>query len=247
MEHAVQSLFKAVELDPSIMEIYGPLEYLLLRSGRTESARSIRRARIVNEIRLSHVEGIPGDPGEIRRRAVAGAASAADLCTLSVLAWIEGDPASAMEHARAAVEKDPAHIQAKGNLLFLLVEQSTERSYAEALEIGRAIENLLARADAHATPSVHHGGERIVFGRILTFVMPTRIEAEARRILQVLRDGGEPDGGTERISALVQDLLNPAELPLAQDLWAAARDRFPDENEIKRLKLILDSQARKLW
>ena len=89
-------------------------------TGSLTEGLSERAARVVAVEIDGGLAGICRD--RLREKAAAGEAAAGELCTLSVLAWLDGNEMESLRLARAAADVDPENTQALGNLLFLVNE-----------------------------------------------------------------------------------------------------------------------------
>jgi len=234
---ALRSWREVIEQSPLYIEVYTPLRFVLLRQGLLDEARRVRRVWITNEIRLAHVEGVPDDVSRLKAAAEQGRADAAELCVLTVKAWLDEDTAQSLRYARQAVVCDPNHTQALGNLLFLITEHPEGGSYGEAKNLLDTLDHLRGRVKARFTPQMNVPGDRIVFGSILTFRTPSRAEVEARFVIQ-----GRLKTDPAKLAATVSRLVSEGRLPEAQELLLAGQELFPDHRPLRDLEATMNSQ-----
>jgi len=230
---AVRSLREAVAADPSLLDAHRALRFLLLRSGRADEAEEARRTMIEAEIRLAHIAGVPRDRKRLEEKAAAGA----ELCTLTVLTWLDGDEAESVGFARDAVAADPLNVQALGNLLFLVHEVPRAGTFSEARLLLRKLSTLATSARARSTPMMKYGDERIVFGNVLTFAPPTAAQVDALALLR-----GELPLEADACAATVRALLMERRLSDAQALLSRGTELFPDDRSLDELENFMQGQ-----
>ena len=241
-QRSISALKKAAEVDPLFLESYTPLRFLLILNGRREEADGIRRAQIEAEIRTAHVLRAAFDKKALAEKAYRSLASPNELCTLSVLAWLDGEESEALAFGRDAVKIDPLNIQAVGNLLFLEAERSDvgtfNDAYTRAGSLLGKLDLLQKSTKAHTTSTVGFGGDRIVFGSILTFLPPSWAEVDARSILRGTLRTDAPE-----LCRTVRRLIDERRLPEALELVLKGKELFPGNQTIHKLETYLNGQA----